>query len=197
MDFGGIIAGAMAGGGQAIQQNAQEQLEQQRQEALQRLENEFNMGVVEYEQNRADQRSTAEAISEARQAEAERRARMERLRAEQEGEQELARLEANLDPSGQGRTREDVLEARDREIREAIQNERDSRRAYGGIQRDEPIDTQAIAREISFRYSGMYPEYESDLMRGFPSNPSPDGDNGGNGGNGRNGLVDPSSLTID
>jgi len=197
MDLGGIIAGAMSGGGQAIRQNAQGQLEQQREEALQRLEQDFRMDVVDYEQNRADERSTAEAMAEARQAEAERRARMERLRAEQEGEQELARLEANLDPSGQGRTREDVLEARDREIREAIQNERDSRRAYGGIQRDEPIDTQAIAREISFRYSGMYPEYESDLMRGFPSNPSPDGDNGGNGGNGRNGLVDPSSLTID
>lgn len=96
MDFGGIIAGAMAGGGQALQQNAQNQLEQQRQQALQKMEQDFRMGVAEYEQDRADKRSTAEAIAAARQAEAERRARMERIAAEGEQERRTAEFEAEL-----------------------------------------------------------------------------------------------------
>ena len=97
MDFGGIIAGAMAGGGQALQQNAQNQLEQQRQKALQKMEQDFRMDVVDYEQNRADQRSTAEAIAESRRSEAERQAEMARIRARGEQERRTAEREAELD----------------------------------------------------------------------------------------------------
>ena len=49
MDFGGIIAGAMAGGGQAIQQNAQSQLEQQREKALAQLEQKMARQNLDYQ----------------------------------------------------------------------------------------------------------------------------------------------------
>ena len=97
MDLGGILAGAMAGGGKALQFNAQNQLERQREEALAKLERDFKMDAITYEQDRKDQRSAAEALAEARQAKDDREAKMNRLRAEGEQERRLAELEAELD----------------------------------------------------------------------------------------------------
>ena len=97
MDLGGILAGAMAGGGKAIQVNAQNQLEQQRQEALKKLDQEFRMDAITYEQDRSDQRSAAQALAEAQQAEADREAEMARLRAEGDQELRLLEREAELD----------------------------------------------------------------------------------------------------
>jgi len=79
MDFGGILAGAMAGGGKAIQQNAQSQLEKQREQAL-----------IQLEQNRADQRAAATAQADAAQAAIDRQ-------AEFENEKALAEQQAQLD----------------------------------------------------------------------------------------------------
>jgi len=97
MDLGGILAGAMAGGGKALQYNAQNQLERQRKEALAKLERDFKMDAITYEQDRKDKRSTAEALAEAQQAEADRKAEMNRIEAEGEQERRLAEFEAKLD----------------------------------------------------------------------------------------------------
>lgn len=47
--IGGLLAGAMAGGGKAVQQNAQNTLQARRQEALKRLDNELALGRMETE----------------------------------------------------------------------------------------------------------------------------------------------------
>jgi len=61
MDLGGILAGAMAGGGKAIQLNAQNQLEQQRQEALARLERDFARENLDYEYGLKSEAAAAQA----------------------------------------------------------------------------------------------------------------------------------------
>lgn len=186
MDLGGILAGAMAGGGKAIQLNAQNQLEQQRKEALAKLERDFKMDAITYEQDRSDQRAASEARAESQQAAADREAEMARLRAEGDQELRLLELEAELESRNRGRSQEGVLKARDDEISEVIRNERESRRAFPGMESD-PVDTNAIAREVSERYARMYPEYKGALMQGFPSTP----DNTGGGGSG---LIDPNAF---
>jgi len=85
MDFGGILAGAMAGGGKAIQQNAQSQLEKQRKQAL-----------IELEQKRADQRAAATAQADAAQAAIDRQAELDRIEAEGSQERQTAAFENNL-----------------------------------------------------------------------------------------------------
>jgi hypothetical protein len=86
MDFGGILAGAMAGGGKAIQQNAQSQLEKQRKQAL-----------IELEQKRADQRAAATAQADAAQAAIDRQAELDRIAAEGDQERKTRERQAELD----------------------------------------------------------------------------------------------------
>ena len=64
MDLGGILAGAMAGGGKALQFNAQNQLERQREEALAKLERNFARENLEYEYNRKAEIQQAEAAAD-------------------------------------------------------------------------------------------------------------------------------------
>jgi len=84
MDFGGILAGAMAGGGKALQQNAQSQLEKQREQAL-----------IQLEQNRADQRAAATAQAEALQAERDRQAEEDLVILKAEQDRKTANNERN------------------------------------------------------------------------------------------------------
>jgi len=187
MDFGGIIAGAMQGGGQALRQNAQGQLEQQRQEALQRLEQDFRMDVVDREQTRADQRAVAEAEAERNQMMTQ--AQLDEQAAIRDSQLAIAEdaasqaTEARLDGSStSGRTLEDVMEARDRELSARIESEIDRMRS--GVLPPEDgaeIDRAAIAREVTRQYADLYPEYSDRLMRGIPE-PSNDG-RGRSGGN--------------
>jgi len=64
MDLGGILAGAMAGGGKALQFNAQNQLERQRKEALAKLERDFARENLEYEYDRKADIQQAEAAAD-------------------------------------------------------------------------------------------------------------------------------------
>ena len=88
MDFGGILAGAMAGGGKAIQQNAQSQLEKQRKQAL-----------IELEQNRADKRAAATAQAEAAQAAIDRQAELDQIEAEGAEDRKTAEAKNNITSS--------------------------------------------------------------------------------------------------
>jgi len=182
MDLGGIIAGAMAGGGQAIQQNAQSQLEQQRKEALAELEQRMARDNLDYKYDKeseiAAQEAEYEAAQQAQQARLDRQAdiRASRLNIAEDAASQAT--EARLSGGNSGRTREDVLEERDQEIQAAIENEQDRRQAYPGLEPENPLDADQIAREVSRRYSRLYPEYENDLMRGFSSAPR----GGGNAG---------------
>jgi len=179
MDFGGIIAGAMAGGGQAIQQNAQGQLEQQRTKALAELEQKFRMDTAEYKQDRADERSTAEAIAEAEQARIDRQAELDRIEAEGKQDRITAEVKANLDGSSSGRSLEDVMEARDRELSARIESEIDRMRSGFGMSEEE-VDRVAIAREVTQQYADLYPEYSDRLMRGVPERSKNSRNNGDN-----------------
>ena len=98
MDFGGLLAGAMAGGGKAIQENAQNQLEQQRQTALLDIERKYNRENLDYEYNLKGDIAQQEAAADAAQAAIDRQAQLERIAAEGNQERltaaENARLEA-------------------------------------------------------------------------------------------------------
>ena len=91
MDFGGIIAGAMAGGGKAIQQNAQGQLEQQREKALAQLEQKMQRQNLDYEYEKKGEIAKQNAAANAAQSE-----------LEFQREQKMAVLESQLDNGGGG-----------------------------------------------------------------------------------------------
>jgi len=178
MELGGIIAGALAGGGKAIQQNAQSQLKQQREEALQRLENEFAMGVAEYKQDRMDQRSAAEAAAE-------------QAAAVQDAQLEIATYAANaatdaqMGNNNENRDLADVLEDRDRAVSQAVEAARDRRADYG--LNNDSIDVRAVTQAVNEQYANLYPEYADDLM---PSG-SPGSSSGAATSQGRGGSFPP------
>jgi len=67
MDFSGIIAGAMSGGGRALQKNALGDLEKQREEALMKLEQDMGIEAIDYEYGKEADIQRAEAEAEAAQ----------------------------------------------------------------------------------------------------------------------------------
>lgn len=197
MDLGGIIAGAMAGGGQAVQQNAQNTLEKQRQEALARLDQQFARDNLDYKYERegeiAEQQAQADRENMILQNQIDRQNAVSdsQLRIAEDAASQAT--EARLDGSEtNGRTLEDVMEARDRELSARIESEIDRMRVYGGMN-DEEIDRAAIAREVTRQYADLYPEYSDRLMRGLPS----ESNNRNTRSRGDSGLTDPASVFTD
>ena len=104
MDFGGIIAGAMAGGGQAIQQNAMGDLEEQRQKALTRLEQRMAQKSMDYEYGKkseiATQNAKAAAEQQKREAVMNRNAAIRDSQLNMAEEAQSQSLKARLDTEG-------------------------------------------------------------------------------------------------
>ncbi|MEX0385881.1 hypothetical protein [Spiribacter onubensis] len=171
MSIGGILAGAMAGAGSAVQYNAQNQLKQQREEALAKLERDFKRDNLDYEYGLKKEVAAQEAFAE--EAGAIRDAEIEIA-----VDAAKAATEERLNSDTEGPSLEDVSKARDRAIRETVRAERDRQTNFGFS--EEPIDFKAIAQAVSKQYANLYPQYGRDLMRGFPSIPSQD-ENGGDG----------------
>lgn len=96
MALSGILAGAMAGGGQAIQQNAQNTLEKQREEALLRLDRDFKRENLDYEYGKKSEIQQAQAQADATQSALDRQAELDRIKARGEQERITAEREAQL-----------------------------------------------------------------------------------------------------
>ena len=195
MDLGGILAGAMAGGGKALQYNAQNQLERQREEALAKLERDFKMDAITYEQDRSDQRATAQAMADERQAAAERQA-----------EEDLMRLEYRLERESAGSEDYDTVYGRaiDRANREydGQVEMAASPMNYGSDRVSDPNYRNIVAQSLRAEArAAQDPEVADQLMRQADqlesrSGGSVTGESGGMGGSGGD-LVDPGALNLD
>jgi len=84
MDFSGIIAGAMSGGGRALQKNALGDLEKQREEALMKLEQDMGMEAIDYEYGKKADIQKAEAEAEAAQSQSDRDFEVQKMILESE-----------------------------------------------------------------------------------------------------------------
>jgi len=197
MDFGGLLAGAMAGGGKAIQENAQNQLEQQRQTALLDIERKYNRENLDYEYNRKGDIAQQEAAADAAQAAIDRQAQLERIAAEGNQERLTEQTKAELDGSDINSMVSDAYDRAESRAKTGYQGDVEitsSALGFGREDQSDPVFRSYLASELRAEAEATNNDAVRQQLSRQADALEPSSESSNQSGASGSGLIDPNSV---